>query len=100
MKVPTLRLPTIDDVTSRKVRVFVVLDANDGSLQVKLHEDSSKLTTFHTAFGRYKWLRMLFGICSAPDEFQRHVNEIIEVLQGVSSITDDLLLTGAGDTHE
>ena len=76
MKVPKLRLPTIDDVTSKlgKVQVFTVLDAKDGFLQVKLDEDSSKLTTFHTPFGRYKWLRISFGICSAPEEFQRHVN--------------------------
>ena len=54
VKIPELRLPSIDDVTSRlgKVQVFSVLDAKDGFLQVKLDEDSSKLTTFHTPFGR------------------------------------------------
>ena len=61
--------------------MFTVLDAKDGFLQVKINEDSSKLTTFHTSFGRWKWLRMPFGICSALEEFQRHV-------------------TGAGNTHE
>ena len=67
---------------------------------MKLDEDSRKLTTFHTPFGRHKWLRMPFGICSAPEEFQRHVNEIIEGLEGVTAIADDLLVTGAGNTHE
>ena len=43
---------------------------------------------------------MPFGICSAPEEFQRHVNEIIEGLEGVTAIADDLLVTGAGNTHE
>ena len=43
---------------------------------------------------------MPFGICSAPEEFQRHVNEIIECLEGVTAIADDLLVTGAGNTHE
>ena len=102
VKIPKLCLPTIDDVTSRlvKAQVFTVLDAKDGFLQVKLNEDSSKLTTFHTSFGRYKWLRMPFGICSAPEEFQRHVNEIIEGLEGVTAIADELLVTGAENTHE
>ena len=78
--------------------MFTVLDAKDGFLRVKLDEDSSKLT-FHTPFGRYKWLRMPFGICSAPEEFQRHVSEITEGLEGVTAIADDLLVTGAGNTH-
>ena len=43
---------------------------------------------------------MPFGICSAPEEFQRHVNEIIEGLEGVTATADDLLVTGAGNTHE
>ena len=79
--------------------MFTVLDAKDGFLRVKLDKDSSKLTTFHTPFGRYKWHRMPFGICSAPEEFQRHVNEIIEGLEGVAAIADDLLVTGVGNTH-
>ena len=76
IKIPKLCLPTIDDVTSRlaKAQVFKVLDAKDGILHVKLDEDSSKLTTFHTPFGRCKWLRMPFGLCSPPEEFQRRSN--------------------------
>ena len=101
VKIPKLCLPTIDDVTSKlaKAQMFTVLDAKDGFLRVKLDKDSSKLTTFHTPFGRYKWHRMHFGICSAPEEFRRHVNEIIEGLEGVAAIVDDLLVTGAGNTH-
>ena len=59
-KIPKLCLPTIDDVTSRlaKAQAFTVLDAKDGFLQMKLDEDSRKLTTFHTPFGRRKWLRI------------------------------------------
>ena len=41
---------------------------------------------------------MPFSVCSAPEEFQRHVNEIIEGLEGVTA--DDLLVIGAGNTHE
>ena len=37
---------------------------------------------------------------SASEEFQRHVNEIIEGLEGLTAIADDLLVTGAGNTHE
>lgn len=74
VKVPKLRLSTTDDITSKldKLQVFT-----GGFLLVKLDEDTSKLTTFHSPFGRYTWLRMPFGICGALEEFERHVNETI-----------------------
>ena len=102
IKIPKFRLPTMDDVISKlgKVKVFTVLDAKDGFLQVKLDEKSSELTTFHTHFGRYKWLRMPFGICSAPEEFRCHVQNVIEELNGVETIADDLLVYGVGTTYE
>lgn len=40
------------------------------------------------------------GICNAPEEFQRHLHEIIEGVEGVTAIADDLLVTGVGDTHK
>ena len=59
-KIPKLCLATIDDVTSRlaKAQAFTVVDTKDGFMQMKLDEDSRKLTTFHTPFGRRKWLRI------------------------------------------
>ena len=102
MKAPKLRLSTIDDVTSKlcKSQVFIIRGAKYGFLKVKLDEDTRKLATVHTPFGRCKWLRMPFDICSAPEEFQRHVIEIIKGLEGVTAMADDLLVTGAGDTYK
>ena len=99
---PNFHMPTMADVTPKlgKVKLFAVLDAKDGFLQVKLHEESSKMTTFHTPFGRYKRLRMPFGISSAPEEFQRLVHDIVGDLDGVETIADDLLAYGSGDTYE
>ena len=50
IKIPKFRMPTMEDVTSKlgKVKMFTVLDAKDGFLQVKLDEESAKMTTFHT----------------------------------------------------
>ena len=79
-------------------QVFTVLDAKDGFLQVKLDEDSSKLTTFHTPFDTSG-----LGYPSAYVVYQknfRDVNEIIEGLEGVTAIADDLLVTEAGNTQE
>ena len=93
-------LPTIEEVASRltNAKVFTVLDAKTGFWQVKLAEDSSYLTTFNTPFGRYRWIRMPFGISSAPEVWQQRMNEIIEGLQGIEVIADDFLICGFGAT--
>ena len=95
-------MPTLDDITPylSQVRVFSVCDAKDRFLQIELDNQSSMLTTFHAAFGRYRWKRLSFGISSAPEEFQRRVLKITEGLEGVYAIADDGLIVGQGATLE
>ncbi|XP_019614003.1 PREDICTED: uncharacterized protein K02A2.6-like [Branchiostoma belcheri] len=99
---PKYQIPTLEEVLPRlaKAKVFSVLDAKDGFWQVKLDEESSYLTTFWTPFGRFRWLRMPFGISTAPEEYQRRQHEVLEGLQGVDVIADDILVFGCGDTDE
>ena len=33
------------------------------------------MTTFNTPFGRYRWLRLPFGIKTAPEKYQRSTSE-------------------------
>ena len=75
-------IPTIDEVAPRlsKAKISVV-DAKDGFLQVTLDEPSSYLTTFWTPFGRFRWLRMPFGLSSSPEEFERRLEECLEGLE-------------------
>ena len=86
-------IPTIDEIAPRlaNAKVFSVVDAKDGFLQVELDEPSSYLTTFWTPYGRYRWLRMPFGISSAPEEFQRRFEECLEGLEQVEIIADDVI---------
>ncbi|KAI8493812.1 hypothetical protein Bbelb_281590 [Branchiostoma belcheri] len=99
---PKYQIPTLEEVLPRlaKAKVFSVLDAKDGFWQVKLDEESSYLTTFWTPFGRFRWLRMPFGISTAPEEYQRRQHKVLEGLQGVDVIADDILVFGCGDTDE
>ena len=46
------------------------------------------------------WKRLPFGICSAPEVFQRRMTEMVEGLKGVEVIADDFLIIGYGDTEE
>ena len=93
-------MPTIDEILLElsKAKVFSVTDARHGFWQVKRDEPSSYLTW--TPFGRYRWLRMPFGIVTAPEEYQHRQNEVLEGLPGIYFITDDILITGQGESKE
>ena len=96
------QLPTIEDVASRLTgaKIFSLLDVKSGFWHIKLTEESSLLTTFHTPFGRYKYKRLPFGINSAPEIFQRKMHEVVEGLSGTEVVADDFLIYGCGDTLE
>ena len=95
-------LPTIEDVLPQlaKVKFFTVLDAKNGFWHVSLDEVSSYATTVGTPWGRYRWLRMPFGIVPAPEEFQRRIDQALVGLNGCSTIADDILVFGCGETSE
>ncbi|KAK0148890.1 hypothetical protein N1851_010688 [Merluccius polli] len=71
------QLPTVEEITSRltKAKYFTVLDASSGFWQLKLDEASSRLCTFNTPFGRYRFLRLAFGINSAPEKLEEFRKE-------------------------
>ena len=81
-------MPTIEEVLPElsKAKIFSVADAKNGFWQIKLDEPSSYLTTFWTPFGRYRWLRMPFGLATAPEEYQRRQHEVLEGLHGIHVI--------------
>ena len=98
---PKYQIPTLEEVLPQlaEAKIFSVLDAKDGFHQVKLEEGSSYLTTFWTPYGRYRYLRMPFGISSAPEEFQHRMHLIVEGLPGVAVIADDILVYGCGSEY-
>ena len=92
-------MPMLEEISTRlgRASVFTVLDAKSGFWQVELDEESSRLTTFNTSFGRYRWKRLPYGISSAPEVWQKKMHEVIEGLKGVEVIADDFLIYGNDD---
>ena len=69
---------------------FTKLDSNHGYWQIPLHQDSSIFTTFNTPFGRYKFLRMPFGILSAQEVFHKRVCQYFDKIDGCETNIDDI----------
>lgn len=94
---PHYPMPTVNDVFARltNAKFFSVLDAKSGYWNIRLCDDSSYLTTFNTMFGRYRFLRLPFGIVSAQDEYQRKMDEMLEGIDGAVAIVDDILVYGS-----
>ena len=67
---------------------------------MKLDEPTRLLTTLETPIGRYRWLRLPFGIAPPPDILQRRLDQALERLKGVYNIADDILITGEGPTMD
>ncbi|XP_021374310.1 uncharacterized protein K02A2.6-like [Mizuhopecten yessoensis] len=89
-------MKTIEEVITDipDAKIFSVLDAKSGFLQIQLDEASSYLTTFNTPIGRYRWLRLPFGIKSAPEIYQKIMDNMIAGIDGAFAIIDDILIAG------
>lgn len=96
-------IPTLDEITTRLhgAKYFSTLDARSGYWSIMLSEQSSLLTTFNTPFGRYRFLRLPFGVNCAQDVFQYKSEQLLEDISNCAVIIDDILIWGASlEEHE
>ena len=96
-------LPKVDETLAQLAgaKIFSKLDANSGFWQIPLAKESRLLTTFVTPYGRYCFNKLLFGICSAPEHFQRRMSEVLAGLEGVLCLMDDVLVFGkSAEEHD
>ena len=90
------QMPTREEIMSRfaNATVFGKLDVAQGFWQLQLDEQSSYLCTFNSPIGRYMYLRLPYGIASAPEVYYKTVHQIFEGIEGVSTIADDIIIYG------
>ena len=72
------------------------LDLKLGFHQVELDERSREITTFVTHRGLYRYKRLMFGVTSAPEKYQKIVADVLHGCEGVANLADDLIVHGCG----
>ena len=91
-------IPTVEEVLNELngSTVFNKLDFKWGFHQVELDAESRRIITFVTHRGLYQYKRLMFGITSAPEKYQKIVKDTLIGCKGVANIADDLIMHGCG----
>ena len=81
---------TIDDILPElaKSKYKMLKDATSGYWHIVLDLASSLLTTFNTPWGKFRWLRLPFGLKISSDVFQERLDRVLRLLDGVHGITN------------
>ena len=62
---------------------------------------SSLLTTFNMPWGKYRWLRMPFGLKVSGDVSQERLDKVLRLVPRVLGIADDIVIHGPTEnTHD
>ncbi|XP_033225972.1 uncharacterized protein K02A2.6-like [Belonocnema kinseyi] len=90
------KLPSFEQLTAKLAgaRLFSKLDAKKRFYQIKLDEESSLMTTLISPFGRYRFLKLSFGIAWALEIFHTTFRNLSETVEGVRVYIDDILVAG------
>ena len=82
LSVDQYSLPKVEDLLATLAggKKFTKLDLTQAYLQLALHPESKKYCTINTHRGLYQYNRLPLGIASAPAQFQKVMDMI---LQGV-----------------
>ena len=63
---------------------------------MELAEESREITTFVIHRGLYRYRRLMFGIASAPENYQKIVKDVLRDCKGAANIADDVIVHGRG----
>ena len=93
------KTPTVEEITHQLAgsKKFTKVDGTSSYLCIVLDYESSLLTTFNTPWGRYRFVRLPWGLSCAQDIFQRMMDQILEWCKGVIGIADDVVIYGDDD---
>ena len=88
------QIPTTEESLSQMsdARYFSKLDASQGYWHLRVDDESSKLLTFATPFGRFRYKRLPYGIRSASEIFQVEIANLLSGIDGTAHSQDDIII--------
>ena len=89
---------TLDDILPQlsKAKTISIGDATSGYWHVPLDLASSLLMTFSTPYGKFRWLKLPFGLI-ASDIFQERLDKVLVLVPNTIRIADDIVIYGKNE---
>ena len=87
-------MPRVEDIFSKlnDAKYFSTLDLHAGNYHIPLEKDSISKIAFKSPFGRYKYLKVLFGLAQALAYFQEPMNSMLKDLPSAIAYLDDIII--------
>ena len=88
------QIPKVEEILPElhNAKYFSKIDLKEGYHQIELAEESRHITTFLTHEGCYQSKRLVYGVNSAFEQFQKIIEQTIADCPGTRSISDDILI--------
>ena len=89
-------IPKMEDITTELYGAthFSKIDLREGYHQIELGEESRHITTFATHERIYRYKRLIYGVNSGFEAFQKQIKLVISGISGTKNISDDILVWG------
>ena len=86
-------IPTVDEVldTMNGSKISSKLDLKWGYHQLELSPESRENTTFATPDGLFRYKRLLFGVCSASEQYEHEIASALAGIECVENISTDIV---------
>jgi hypothetical protein len=86
--------PTMDDLkfALARAKVFSKIDLKSGYNQLQLDPESRHITSFATHLGIFQYTRLVFGLNTAGEIFQKVIYDVIKDIPNVINISDDIII--------
>ena len=93
------KAPTLEEIAHVLMGAtkFSKVDGNKAFFGMHLMEEASLLTTFNTHLGRYRFLRVPFGLKMSQDIFQMRMDDIVAQCPSVLAIHNDMVIYRKND---
>ncbi|XP_014678930.1 PREDICTED: uncharacterized protein K02A2.6-like [Priapulus caudatus] len=95
-------LPRIEDIFASLVggQKFSKIDLTQAYHQMEMDEQSKNMLVINTHKGLFRYNRLVFGVSSAPSQWQRAIDQVLQNVPFTQCMLDDIIVSGcSNDEH-